>query len=276
MKIRYMSDLHLEFADFDIPKQDDDKGTILVLAGDIGVVKHSNLEARYIPFLKRASEQFRAVVGVIGNHEHYGGSFILTMKVLKEAIAKAELNNVHFLEKESIVFDDVAFIGATLWTDCGNRHEHAGHYFLSYMNDGRQIRTGASEASAYMLPFRAIDTINDHKNALHYIVHTIKEQQNDGKKIAVVVHHGVTDQSIHPKYRTGPSAVLNMFFASELTESWKETQPDLIFHGHTHESLEYGVDGCDTRVLVNPRGYVTMHSPAGENAHFNPLASVEL
>lgn len=273
MKIRYMSDLHLEFADFDVPPQDDDKDQILVLAGDVGVVESSSFTSRYIPFLKRVNEQFRTVILIMGNHEHYGGSFLKTAEKLREALKSVELTNIVFLEKATHVIDDVAFIGATLWTDCDKNSPHASHYF-NYMNDGRVIRTGPNKEDGYKLPFRAADTATDHARAKRFIEGEIEAQKKAGKKVAVVVHHGVAPGSIAEKYRTGPSAALNMFFASDMTKLWKKTEPDLIIHGHTHESLDYTVG--KTRVAVNPRGYVTHNQPAGENSKFDPRLTVEI
>ena len=77
LKLRIFSDIHLEFGDYNVRPQPSDHETVLVLAGDIGIVhKASQLEGRYGPFLERCSQQFRHVVLVMGNHEHTSSKLI--------------------------------------------------------------------------------------------------------------------------------------------------------------------------------------------------------
>jgi len=61
MKIQVMSDLHLEFGAFEIPRTDAD---VIVLAGDI----HVGIKA--IDWIKN---QTKPVIYVLGNHEYYYG-----------------------------------------------------------------------------------------------------------------------------------------------------------------------------------------------------------
>lgn len=72
MKIRIYSDIHQELHRedklFDIPLLDDDKNTVLILAGDIDYLKFG------LELANRHSEQFKAVIYVPGNHEYYNDS----------------------------------------------------------------------------------------------------------------------------------------------------------------------------------------------------------
>lgn len=256
MLLRIMSDIHLEFSDFKIPDLDTDRETVLILAGDIGVVhKVSNLKERYIPFLSRANIQFRKVILIMGNHEHYGGSFRRTRALLQDAIGLAMLENVMLLEKETYLVDDVAFIAATLWTDC-DKHSPFAHQLFSGMNDSRVIRTGPNETLPYERKFSAEASWVDHMHASKFIFKDIVAQKDLGRKTVVVTHHGPTMQSIHEAYR---GSNMNMFYASELTNQIMDTNPDLWIHGHTHKQFSYLVDDtlehCQTRVIANPRGY---------------------
>lgn len=267
MRLRIFSDLHLEFSDFNVPDLEGDKDTVLVLAGDIGLVhKPRNLNEVYLPFLSRCNIQFRKVILICGNHEHYGGSFRRTVADLRGAVASKNLENVVILEKETYVIDDVAFIGATFWTNCDGGHPMAMYLFQG-MSDNRVIRTGPNASLPYERKFSAADSRTDHMYAKQYIVNAIKEQKQLGHKTVVVIHHGPTKKSIHPMYE---GSDMNMFYASELTETWIDTNPDLIIHGHTHHPMDYFVDDekvtCQTRVLCNPRGYAG-HEP---DWGFNP------
>lgn len=271
LKIRPQSDIHLEFGDYHVRPLPDDKETVLVLAGDIGIVhKCSQLEGLYGPFLDRCSKQFRQVVLIMGNHEHYHGSFIRTQEKLQGEIDRRKLANVHLLEKQSVLIDGVNFIGATLWTDCEQGSPHAT-YMWNSMSDAKLIRTG-SPNDPYMRKFISTDTVNDHIKAKQYITEAVERSKNQGLKTVVVVHHGVTHQSIPEMFR-GDS--LNMFFVSEMTMDLMDMNPDLVVHGHVHQTLDYVLDStgqiCQTRVVCNPRGYV-----GHENTGFNDSLIIEV
>lgn len=259
MQVRIMSDIHLEFSDFKIPDLPEDRDTVLILAGDIGLVHKANLQERYIPFLTRADIQFRKTILIMGNHEHYGGSFRRTRAILQDAIGLAKLENVVLLEKESFVLDDVAFIGATLWTDCDKQSPHANYLFQG-MTDSKVIRTGPNTTLPYERKFSADASWVDHAYARRFIFNEIAAQKAAGKKTVVVVHHGVSHQSIHPAYA---GSNMNMFFASEMTADFMDAEPTLVVHGHTHKQLDYKMG--NVRVIVNPRGYEGHEDTSGFN-----------
>lgn len=250
MKIRPISDIHLEFAYMNLFPLDEDKDTILVLAGDIGLVhKPSILNEYYLPFLQDCSARFRAIVLVMGNHEHYGGSFVRTVPKMREHIKEAGLTNVHLLEQETIVFDDVAFIGATLWTDCG-KHAPMAPYLWHQMNDSRVVRNGPP-SHPYERKFMCQDTWVEFRYSKKYIFEQVAAHTALGHKTVVVTHHGPTEQSISPMF-VGDQ--LNIFYASDMSPEILNCPPTLMIHGHIHHYRDYMVD--TTRVICNPRGYV--------------------
>ena len=96
MKIKLVSDLHLEFSDCVI--NNNDNCDVLILGGDIMIAQdlhdhhaadfdpYSNNTladlsrkmqkvARFRDFLKRCSFQFPHVIYIMGNHEFYNGKF---------------------------------------------------------------------------------------------------------------------------------------------------------------------------------------------------------
>ena len=81
MKFRVLSDLHLEFTDgmYDLPVMEDEQDTVLLLAGDIGVVRRTE---SYLPFMEEMAERFLHVVSIAGNHEFYHSSFVLTRDLM--------------------------------------------------------------------------------------------------------------------------------------------------------------------------------------------------
>ena len=108
MKVAVCSDLHLEFGDLNITN--DENIDVLILSGDICVAKDIDRPekgSRVVDFFKRCSFQFPNVVYVMGNHEHYHGDFATSPVIIQKMIAENHLNNVHFLDKESVVINDV-------------------------------------------------------------------------------------------------------------------------------------------------------------------------
>ena len=104
MKIRVLSDLHLEFHAWTPPPADAD---VVVLAGDIHVG---------VGGIEWAREQFPTtpVIYVVGNHEFYGGQLNEVLAALREA---ADRLGVYLLDSDELVLDGTRFLGATLWTD---------------------------------------------------------------------------------------------------------------------------------------------------------------
>ena len=97
MRIRILSDLHLEFEAFSPPKLAVD---VVVLAGDIDV------GVRAVPGAGAVSDS--DVVYVLGNHEYYRQAVPRHLHKLK---ALAGTSNVHVLENDSLVLGDVVFSG---------------------------------------------------------------------------------------------------------------------------------------------------------------------
>lgn len=262
MIIAPFSDLHLDCADMFLPERDGDKETVCVIAGDLGSI-HDNtlLHARILPFLQRACHQFRHVIYVMGNHEHDRGIVQQTVSVLRKVLDSAYVYNLTILENQSLVIDDVAFVGATMWTSCDVMSPYADFYWNG-MSDHELIRYGPSEHIAHTRRIRAEDTWMEWLTSQAYIFGEIKRQQELGNKVCVVTHHAPSRQSIHPDYTTNNS--LNMFFASSMDVDIMDTPPDLWIHGHVHHSFDYLIDStgqiCNTRILANPRGYVGYES----------------
>lgn len=274
MKIRPLSDIHLEFCGYNVPELPEDANTILVLAGDIGVPnKRTHLIDVYIPFLKRHSERFRNVIILMGNHEHYNGLFPNTEMKIEEALDEAGLENVTLLQNRSIVTAGIAFIGATLWTDCGGNNPLANMLFNS-MTDSTIIRTGPSY-EPWQRKFRASDTYQSHVESLNYIKKEIPLQQAAGNKVVLCVHHGISSKSVAEHFKGDP---LNIFYYSELYHELADLNPDLVIHGHMHNFSDYMLDPnpeiCKTRVICNPRGYEQDGIPEGTG--YNPLLVVDL
>lgn len=266
MKLRILSDLHIEFHPFAIPALEDDAHTILILAGDIGVIRRGD---ELLSFLQHAARQFRAVIYVMGNHEYYAGVWPDAANTLLGWDLPA---NVYVLGRTSVCIDGVVFVGATLWSDfdCGSSDtmQDAAHT----LNDFHYIKTpGASDVPRNLLPQ---DVLADHQKSLDWLDRTLSIFQAERQPCVLVTHHGVSRLSIHEDYKDNS---LNGAFVSACDWLIQKTRPVLVVHGHVHNSFDYYIQGDagSTRVVVNPRGY-TRRDDTQENPSFDPFLTIDL
>jgi predicted phosphodiesterase len=265
MKIKVVSDLHLEFSDINI--KNDEGCDVLILSGDIMVAtdlhdhpetsynmySNVNLEdlgrrqrtaLRFRDFLKRCSFQFPHTVYVAGNHEFYHGKWNQSLITLSNECAK--FPNVYFLEAGSKKIDDVTFIGGTLWTDMNKGDPLTLHAVRDMMNDFRVIK---KDLEGYT-NLKPADTVIRHKHMLGYIRSVVAEKHDE--KFVVVGHHSPSKLSTHEQYAN--EYLMNGAYSSDCTEFIMDhPQIKLWTHGHTHHPFDYVVG--ETRIVCNPRGY---------------------
>jgi predicted phosphodiesterase len=284
MKIKLVSDLHLEFSDINITN--DDKCDVLILSGDIMVAQdlhdHATADfdpysngaladlgrkmqrvARFRDFLKRCSFQFPHVIYVAGNHEFYHGKFFAGIDYLREECAK--YSNIYFLECDTKVIDDVTFIGATLWTDMNKGDAMTMHAIEGMMNDFRIIRNDQRNFAK----MSAQDVVMRHRKTLQYFRSVLAEQHD--KKFVVVGHHSPSFKSAHPQY--ADQYLMNGGYHSDLSEFILDhPQVKLWTHGHTHHPFDYMIG--ETRIVCNPRGYE--NEGYSEDSGWNPNIVIEV
>lgn len=264
MKIKLVSDLHLEFSDV-IIKNDNDYD-VLILSGDIMVSEdlhnHPEPEIPYPPavintlgsrqaaaqrfryFLKRVSSEFPHVIYVAGNHEFYHGKWVAGIDYLREEAAR--LDNVYFLENDTKEIDEVLFVGGSLWTDMNKQDPITMATIRGLMNDFRIIRHDG-------MKFRKVnpmDAVKRHRETLKYFKEVLDE--NPMKKCVVVTHMAPTFKSIGERYVK--ETTMNGGYASDLSNFILD-RPQIVLwtHGHVHDPSDYMVG--TTRVVCNPRGY---------------------
>ncbi len=271
MKIRILSDIHLEFGDYFVEPLPDDKETVLVLAGDITVAASRVSKNVFLPFIERCYEQFYHVVMIMGNHEHYHGDIYKSKGLLKSLLYDNHLEHgVSLLENETVCIEGVAFIGATLWTDCsltGEAMSPKAEYLWNGMTDSKIVAVDGKKMTAYHSK-HIFDT------SKKYIFSAIKYWQELGYETVVISHHCPSSKSTHDQY-SGQD--FNMFFVSQMDLDIAEANPDIWIHGHTHHAFNYMLDEsiCNTRVICNPRGYHGSDS-LPESRGFNPLLTIEV
>jgi predicted phosphohydrolase len=258
MKLRLYSDLHNEFDMFEIPVLEDETDTVLILAGDIGV---SRKHGTYDRFLAEAAERFRGVVYVPGNHEYYGSSWEQAWQNIQDMTG--QFDNLHYLNRGTVQYDDVLFVGATLWTSFRDGNPLDMEEARAWMSDYKSIKH--IRDGQYVGRLQPVTTWNDHRASLAYILEMLG--QGEGRKV-VVTHHAPSWQSETPEFS---GEILNSAYLTDLEDEIIEYEPDLWVHGHVHTSHDYWVG--KTRVKANPRGYFTFKM---ENPDFDDTGMIEL
>jgi len=254
MKVRLMSDLHLDFRYMHYRWLGED---VLVLAGDIGegISGVTWLEEELQSTIKE--NRPKHVIYVAGNHEFYGGDIQEVLANLKSACGSA---GFYFLENSNLAVDGVNFVGATLWTDYNlyQNEYRAKLVAQSMMNDFRQITFEGRKLSP--------DDIQQiHQGSVASIIKNCSEGTRRGLRNVVITHHLPTEKATSSKY-WGSS--LNPAFASDL--EWIIQDQDIVYWlcGHSHTRKTEKV--YDTTVEVNPRGY------PGELTYFVPDLILEV
>lgn len=236
MRIRILSDLHLEHVDgqCDLP---DAEADVVVLAGDI----HSHAQG-----LTWAAQRFAdtPIIYVAGNHEYHGSQL---SQLRGQLYDDARRWGIHFLDNDGVIIDGVRFLGTTLWTD-----------FALYGDDPEQDAQLTHELACRRMPdFRIIEHppgeifTPEASQALHRKARTWLEAElakpHDGSTV-VVSHHAPLAACVPPQYRGN---ALSPAFASSLDDLMGRMA--LWIHGHVHEPVD--IDANGTRVIANPGGY---------------------
>lgn len=280
MKLRILSDLHLESRSFSIPALPSDAQSVLVLAGDTGPLGIAACASLVEDLLREACARFRSVIFICGNHEFYGGVWPTERR---RFMARRDLPpNLHILERESVTLNDTAgpvtFFGATLWTDYDHGDPFAMHEVEYCLSDYRAIRTeGVPDAYGRASGITPSMILKYHRETVDWMMEAMPKARARGERTVLVTHHAMSHQSIHPRFE-GSEA--NSGFVSDEEDVLTYVRPTLAIHGHTHDSFDYQVGGRfgepAVRVVANPRGYCREGDMWPENRDFDPTLVIEI
>lgn len=265
MKIRVISDIHLEFNEDNQGIPDLGEGDALILGGDILCARHFKkdgpLHKVYDDFLQKCVKNFDEVIYIQGNHEAYGYNYEGTFNVLKEHLPPS----IHLLENDFVKIKGWTFLGCTLWTDFRNENALEMMEASLCINDYKVIRIGPNYRK-----LNPDDTLGFHKKSKQFLIEKLEQFKND--KVWIASHHSPSYQSIHPKYRTER---VNGSYASDL-DYFILDNPQVKYwsHGHTHSSFQYRINECE--VICNPRGYYSGVNSSGLNLNFDPNLTIEI
>ena len=237
MKIRYLSDLHLEFTGYlpnTLPSIGED---VVVLAGDIG------LGVQGITWAKMAIPD-RPVIYALGNHEYYRHHWAT---LIDQCHAEAAGSHVHFLENDAVVLNGIRFLGCTYWTDFRGRgvgtQDIAMQASLDGLNDYRLIRFGTQGTWPQLTP---ADVLARHLESRAWLDHEITAS---AEPCVVITHHGPSMIACAPQYQ---GDWLTASFLNDHDAMLRAPVRAWIF-GHTHNSGRWEINGIP--LLSNQRGY---------------------
>ena len=80
MRVAVASDLHLEFGNIEL--KNTENADALILSGDICVASKFSNKPEYLKFFEQVCSEFKEVLYVMGNHEHYDGDFATSKDIL--------------------------------------------------------------------------------------------------------------------------------------------------------------------------------------------------
>ena len=226
MRFQFASDLHFEFYEDHgravIASMDPSGTDVLVLAGDVGNSR-TVVEALRAICARFAGAQ---VIFVLGNHELYGSSPDRVIDDIRRL--EGRLDNLHFLNHETVGIDGVTFAGTPLWF----RDDLLNAVYKSQLNDFVQIE--GYEPWVY----------RENEKALVFLGSLPKFTD------VVVTHYQPTPKVVVPIFRTDP---LNGFFVCPVDDVIETLQPAYWIFGHSHAWIEATIGR--TCLVANQRGY---------------------
>ena len=169
---------------------------------------------------------------------------------LVEKIADA-IPNVHFLNRKSVIFDRVRFLGCTLWTKSNRRLARA-------MNDYYRI-PGMTPDVCEELHKRDVTWLSEQFD----VAKSGNGIESEFEQTVVITHHLPSYKLIADKYQ-GDS--MNSLFATNLEDL--VAKADIWCSGHSHCANQVKIGKC--RCYLNPTGY------PGEITGFNPFIEIPL
>lgn len=249
MTFQYVSDIHLELhKSFTISIKK--SAPYLILAGDIG----DPFSDIYFQFIKFASENYKQVVIIAGNHEYYRPDDKLDMLTVNSQIDKVakQFHNVIFLNNKThtVTHDDNTYklIGTTMWSFI----PYHNYRYSVFMNDYKYIYHEGKSITPQFISSLYLKNVE-------YIKYEI-ENTPENVKIILITHHLPSYSLIDKKYTNNP---LNCFFASHLDYLIQHPIVAWIC-GHTHFGCRKKIN--DVVCVVNPVGY------PNESTNFEPDA----
>lgn len=227
----YVSDVHLD----DVPSQEavrrieilnQVEADYLVMAGDICSIANTEL------FLSQIKPNVKKVIIVRGNHEYYNTYIGVDVEYPD--------NFVCLTHKQALLFDDIRFIGDTVWTDIPIYLENdIGRNIYDY----QMIKQPNGE----LITPRFISDLHSEQ---YRDIRTLASLPSNGRKTVIVTHHSPSFEGVNLKYLGNR---INPAFHSNILEEFEGLDISYWIHGHCHDYISY--KSCGINVKCSPMGY---------------------
>ncbi len=238
MKIQYASDLHLEFSDNSrFLKENPLKavGDVLVLAGDIGYIGDDNYSKH--PFWDWASESYKQVIVIPGNHEFYK---LFDIDKLYNGWGFEIRHNVHCHYNAVIPLSkDIDLIATTLWAKIAFQD---AFYTENAISDFKRIRFGCEP-----LDWNRFN--DEHLRCVNFLKESVSRSK--AGHIIVATHHVPSFELLSDEFKGSP---LNGAFVVEMGYYIAQSPIEYWIYGHSHRNIDKSIG--NTRCVSNQLGYV--------------------
>ena len=259
LKLQFVSDLHLEFAQNrqylqDYPLQV--TGDILLIAGDSAYLDLPESEQdtySSYAFWDWASANYNQVIVCLGNHDFYGHYDLATMP---DGYCKQIRHNVHAYYNSVVHLQDIDIIVSTLWAKIkpcdAYLTERNVSDFYRIMYQGQRLT--------------AEDFNHEHERCLQFIKKAVAE--SNAKTKIVLTHHVPTHLCTAEEFR---GSTISGAFTVELGDYIADSGIDCWIYGHSHRNIDAQIGS--TRLMSNQLGYIS-HDEHYRNG-FDPARCVE-
>jgi len=177
----------------------------------------------------------------------------------------SKYSNVRYLQRSTFEYQDIVFIGATLWTEIPLTPENVYKQYWYYINDYREIKLfdQTTQKSRLLEPK---DTTSIHLTDRAWIEEKLTEVQKQGKKAVVLTHHCPIGINTRCSNMRDEGNTLKFLDYTDLSGFIKKFDNILVWgFGHTHHSSSQILG--TTQIVSNCLGYV-IHNEKDEN--FDP------
>jgi predicted phosphohydrolase len=248
MKIRILSDLHLEFQTWHYQFQGEDA---VFIAGDIASRCSNHGKDMFKLF-----ESIKVPVFVIlGNHDFYGDTIDGTINKIQLKLTEEKYSHVYFLNNSYVDFGGYRICGSTLFTDFTSR------------GIDRQFEV-MLESKLFISDFKWIkktcpdDYIIYSDEAIEFLSN---QAQNSQLPLIFLTHWIPSNRFIKDKFK---GEILNGYFVNDCAEKVITDKVKWWIYGHGHDNNESIIN--ETKFICNPRGY------PGENKNWIENLIIEI
>jgi predicted phosphohydrolase len=233
LKLRYFSDLHLEFIkpnkmDLFLKQIPSGMDEICILAGDIG----NPYQPNYDTFINFISQNFKKAFIISGNHEYYNKTKTIEETNIFMKNYFQNFNNISFLNNNYEIYNNYCFIGTTLWS--------------KIINPNYEINDIYSIPNFNYVKYNELNQI-----CVEFLENTLKHNEN----CVIISHHMPSETLIDIKYKTKQMLPYNQWFYSDMDNLIEINKHKIKcwIYGHTHTPSKMIIN--DIPFLCNSIGY---------------------